>query len=292
VLLPAALSLLPSIPALRGQLSTAEVKRESLLGAFGTIARCLASFVVPIREGRYGARVAADVLAGAALLGMALRTPQRRRRLRQSRFLRLLALTASLHAGARHTVGAPMNFPHMMTVLYVAFVAALGDLVDAIWEDAVPAERVALQGTLVGLGLRTAVAAWYPGAKRGDWKRVAAKIMRDEAPGEPIFVYHAEAAVPLAYHYAGPNVVVPLPRPMGAESWDPERLVIRDAQEVEEAVQSAGPFATCWLAALPATSFLELDLHPEVLTEYVGRHFDVLAAERFFDCELLRLKRR
>jgi hypothetical protein len=50
----------------------------------------------------------------------------------------------------------------------------------------------------------------YPGlAKRGDWKRVAEFIEKNERPGQPILVFTAFESLSLPVHYRGENRILP-----------------------------------------------------------------------------------
>jgi hypothetical protein len=290
--LPAAISIVPTLRALPHQLGTAEVQKQGPLAALGLIVARIASFVIPVRAEQHDLRIALDMLAGVVLGATALRTEKRRSAIRARRTLPLAGLVALFHAAGRAAVGAPMNFPHQMTVLYTAMIGVVGEVANDVDSDATLLERLAPYGVLAALAARTALSMSHPGAKKGDWKRVAQAITANEVPGEPIFVFNCEEAVAFAYHYEGLNTLVPLPRPMREDAWDPAYLVIESEDDVERAMQSAGSFETCWLAVSPTFDYLGLQLRPDLIESYIADRFEVISEQPFFFSSLRRLRRR
>ncbi|HOC42260.1 MAG TPA: hypothetical protein PKJ99_04495 [Thermoanaerobaculales bacterium] len=68
-------------------------------------------------------------------------------------------------------------------------------------------------------------------AKRGDSRRIARFIERNERPGEPIIVFNAEAALGIRHHYRGMNRIVVVPRPVDYRKYDLRRFILRDESE-------------------------------------------------------------
>lgn len=134
---------------------------------------------------------------------------------------------------------------------------------------------------------------YAPPAKTGDWRRVAAYLEEQEAPGQPVLVFRASAALALAHHYRGPNVLVPLPRPADLGAYDLRAEVIRDEREVAAALaRVGGANERLWLVTQTPCRYLDLDYNCAALESHLARHYATDSTQRFRDTEVRLLKKR
>lgn len=139
----------------------------------------------------------------------------------------------------------------------------------------------------------TSLAAVYaPLAKKGDWSRVAIYVMAGEQPGQPILVFRSSGALNLRHYYAGPNVIIPLPRESRFETYDARDEIIQDEQEIARALsQLPAPPEQLWLITDDGCEYSEVNYNCQVLERFVARHYTVAANRSFFKVNVRQLRR-
>jgi hypothetical protein len=144
---------------------------------------------------------------------------------------------------------------------------------------AVPGRRVLAAWTLLATAgsIPALVQDFTPLAKPGDVRRVARHLAERQQPGEPIFVYPAEYALPLRVYYSGPNPVVPLPSEPSLEDYDLRMFVIHGPEQLLEPMRShpAGRRGRAWLVIEPLLGDAGVSYGLDVLERYVRERYDV-----------------
>ena len=151
--------------------------------------------------------------------------------------------------------------------------------------------------------LSSLVSIYKPLAKSGDWKRVAAYIQATEKPNQPILVFPELDSLPLSYHYSGINTLVPLPRAMGQEKFDLSTIVLKNEQEIIQALSkaSANP-QTFWLVSSfryrkqapeywSQCTSMNFKLNCQVLEEFIHKYYSIEQTKEFY-LSNVRLVRR
>ena len=157
--------------------------------------------------------------------------------------------------------------------------------------------RRALAGAALGValiaGMISLVVEYSPIAKTGDWHRVAAYVMHQEQPGEPILVFQAEAAVPLTFYYRGANELVPVPRPLDMQTYDLRGLVLRSERDVEATLaRTPGTHRVIWVVTTDYCRTGALDYHCPYLESYLAKHYVVRQRLDFYRSTLRQLELR
>jgi len=157
--------------------------------------------------------------------------------------------------------------------------------------------RRALAGAALGLALLAGgISLFYDYgavAKTGDWQRVAAYVMREERPDQPILVFQAEAALPLTYYYRGVNQLVPVPRALDMRTYDLRELILNSESDVETALaRTPGTHRVIWVVTTDYCQTGALDFHCPYLESYLAKHYIVRQRIDFFKSTLRRLELR
>jgi hypothetical protein len=157
--------------------------------------------------------------------------------------------------------------------------------------------RRALAGAALGVALIAGMISLFveysPIAKTGDWHRVAAYVMHQEQPGEPILVFQAEAAVPLTFYYRGANELVPVPRPLDMRTYDLRGLVLTSERDVEATLaRTPGTHRVIWVVTTDYCSTGALDYHCSYLESYLAKHYVVRQRLDFYRSTLRQLEAR
>lgn len=151
-------------------------------------------------------------------------------------------------------------------------------------------DRAALVWTCVALLASTAtlVQTYAPLAKPGDWVRATAYLHAHERPREPIVVFEAENALPLAYYYSGPNRIVAIPRGVDFRRYDVTRFVLHNASDIEAAVP---PAQSLWLVTAGECASANIQFGCDVLERFVARRYRVVSDVSFYGSRIRQLRR-
>jgi hypothetical protein len=178
-----------------------------------------------------------------------------------------------------HRHAASLYFPSTLSVF------ALFSFLSA------PVERrtaVAWSCAVVALSLLTLGRTYSALAKPGDWARVAAYIHARETPDEPIVVFEAENALPLAYYYRGLNRIVPIPHGIDFHRYQVTRFVIHDQAELMVAMPSE---RRLWLVTAGWCSASNVQFGCAKLEQFVSRRYRVESDVKFYGAEVRGLER-
>ena len=116
-------------------------------------------------------------------------------------------------------------------------------------------------------------------AKPGDWVRVTAYLEQHERPGEPIAVFQAENALPLAYYYRGPNRIAAIPHAVDFKRYDVSAFVVRSTHDLQASMPREKIF---WLISAGECRSANVEFGCPVLEKYVGAHYKTLMDTSFF----------
>ncbi|TAM74862.1 hypothetical protein EPN44_10120 [bacterium] len=193
----------------------------------------------------------------------------------------LVIFAAGEHILNRHA--ASLFVPTVMTAF-----AAL-----TIFREPARGRAVAAVGLLIlASSAVTLVSTYRPMAKAGDWTRLTSYLEARERPGQPILVFEAENAVPLAYYYRGPNPIVAIPVAVDFRTYNVDRFVLHDgAQIAAQLARIPGDHRTLWLVTGQYCRALNIDFGCDTLERYVRDHYETLSAARFYGSELRELRR-
>jgi len=135
---------------------------------------------------------------------------------------------------------------------------------------------------------------YKPLAKPGDWQRVARHIESHEEIGQPILIFTAETALPIAYYYTGQNVLVPLPQAEDFVAYDMNDQVLHDESDIEEALSETPPLnGTIWVITghgPGSQNWLGIDFRAEILEEYLRKRYTLETDSPFYKSRVRRYK--
>jgi Dolichyl-phosphate-mannose-protein mannosyltransferase len=124
-------------------------------------------------------------------------------------------------------------------------------------------------------------------AKPGDWIRATAYLRAREQPHEPIVVFEAENALPLAYYYSGPNRIFAIPTAVNFRSYDVSAFVIRSQAELQAAIPRA---ARIWLITAGECSSANIVFGCDDLEQFVAKHYRVESDATFYGSRIRLLR--
>jgi hypothetical protein len=152
------------------------------------------------------------------------------------------------------------------------------------------AARAAVAWSCVALVASTAtlLQTYRPLAKPGDWVRATAYLRAHERPQQPIVVFQAENALPLAYYYHGPNRIVPIPHAVDFRRYDVSRFVLHDETDVATSVPAA---RRIWLVEAGECASANVQFGCDVLQRFVAENYRVESSASFFGARLRLLER-
>ncbi|TAM86017.1 hypothetical protein EPN42_14005 [bacterium] len=193
----------------------------------------------------------------------------------------LVVFAAGEHILNRHA--ASLFLPAVMT----AFAAT------TMFHEPVRGRAVAAVGLLIlASSAVTLVSTYRPMAKVGDWARLTSYLEARERPAQPILVFEAENAVPLAYYYRGPNPIVAIPTAVDFRSYNVDHFVLHDgAQIAAQLARIPGDHRTLWLVTGQYCRALNIDFGCDTLERYVRDHYETLSTAHFYGSELRELRR-
>ncbi len=146
---------------------------------------------------------------------------------------------------------------------------------------------------VVFLNIGSLVDAYRPMAKPGDFRRVAQYVMANEAPNQPVLVFHSDAVLALAYYYKGQNKLVAIPQENDFDEWNPRNNVLTDEAQVLNVInkQPNNP-ERFWLVSDGWCAQGSLSYNCDVLEDIVTKYFDVERSQDFLEPTTVRLLRR
>ncbi len=159
------------------------------------------------------------------------------------------------------------------------------------------AEPARRRGAIAFAGLMLCVSAlvlantYRSGAKIGDWRRVGAFLDANVGGSQPIVVFQAENAVPLAYYYRGAGRIVAIPHPVDFSSYDVARFVVTDQRDVREAIAPLGNPRELWLVTAGACHSLNVRYGCDVVNAYFGSHYRTVERRDFYRATVRLLRR-
>jgi hypothetical protein len=138
------------------------------------------------------------------------------------------------------------------------------------------------------LSLVTLVETYRHLAKPGDWVRVAEYLRAHERTGEPIAVFEAENALPLAYYYAGANRIVPIPHGVDFQRYDVSRFVIENEAELQSTVPGE---SRLWLVTSGECASANVQFGCNRLEDFVARRYRIVSDAQFLGTRIRLIER-
>lgn len=140
-------------------------------------------------------------------------------------------------------------------------------------------------------------------AKSGDWKRVSSYIMAREKPDQAILVFPELDILPLSYYYSGINKLVPIPRAMGEESFNLQRILLKDEKEIIAALsQVPGKHQHLWVVSdlkqvIPSykqrkCDVLRIDFNCHILADFIAKYYSIQHIKYFYKSQVIFLSRK
>jgi hypothetical protein len=201
---------------------------------FGILAHYLLPLPIPHAKAAYLV-LAVGAIATAVAMHRNLRVPD------NAAILLITAWTVTFFAVVSYATGVPVYNRHAASLYLpsVLSVFAAFTFLDQSYlrRAAIAWSCLVLAASTVALGK-----TYAPLAKPGDWMRLTAYLAAHERPHEPILVFEAENALPLAYYYRGPNRIVAIPASVDFHSYDVTRFVIHDEAELYRVESDAAFF--------------------------------------------------
>lgn len=290
-------SLIPLFIAVSTQMSTHTAVLQNALpltDAFTTLFSKAVDFMLPA-EWPPLTRVQGDILLGSLLVIGVWRWWKKDPPLVFS--LRVLWILAALlmvaltlvlaHVGERELMGrrhaAGLFLPALLTVGSV-MAHAPKRAVLPLWS------ALSLVFCLLSLG-----SVYRPLAKLGDWDRVARYLETVAEPGQVIAVFPGEVNLGLSYYYTGANPIAPLPRGAAFATYDIQRFVIDEEQEIVQALTAATTdLSWIWLVTFDFVDcrFLGVDFGCQVVERFIDDHYTVESTRQFFGSRVRLLRRK
>lgn len=148
-------------------------------------------------------------------------------------------------------------------------------------------------GLVVFLNIGSLYAAYQPMAKPGDFRRVGQYVMANEAPNQPVLVFHSDAVLALAYYYKGQNRLIAIPQENSFDDWNPRNNVLKDEAQILEVInkQPNNP-ERFWLVDDGWCAEGSLSFNCDILENVVTKYFEVKSTTEFMEPTTVRLLRR
>jgi len=185
----------------------------------------------------------------------------------------------------------PFSYRYLFIVFAPVMLAAIATLADL--QERLRHAIISWATVFVLASLATVFVSYRPLAKGGDWMRVAAYLERSERPGQPIWVFQTENALPLADYYHGINAIVPIPRPIDFQMpWNENVTVHSDADLDQDFSSVPGPHEYIWVVNTGECRDFSVDYNCPVFEHYLSTHFYLIRTQGFYHSQvrLLRLK--
>lgn len=182
-----------------------------------------------------------------------------------------------------------MYFPRHITVLFIPLVLAVSTCIAGRMDRAYVRNVVA---GYVLLSLVSAVFAYRPLAKNGDWKRVGDYLTVETHRGDVIDIFDAEMVLGVRHYYRGGALLRPIPVEPVFDRWDigPYKLLSPAAagRAIERAYPSGG---RRWLviSPYPCPQYETVEGCRNLL-QYVSSNYDIALERRFYLTDVLLLR--
>lgn len=256
----------------------------SLAHSFGTLAIILWHYLVPLPfTGAKLLYAGLTLVAAAALLRYRLS-------LTVSDGGTMVAIAAGavvLFAAGTHAAGVHVLTRHAAS-LYIPSTLSAFAIIAALRVSSRARVAAYTAAVLTALSLITLASTYRAMATSGDWSRVAAYLRSHERPGEPITVFEAENALPLAYYYRGQNAIVPIPRSVNFQHYDVTDFVIRDESQLRAVMPRA---QRVWLVTAGSCTSANVAFGCPVFDRFIADHYSVLSDTKFYESRVRLLER-
>lgn len=252
---------------------------DTVLHSVGVIGSIIAHYVLPLPLAHPKLVYAVLAVAAAAWFVLVRRWF---RKSGDALIVIVTALAALLFALVTFAEGVDVLTRHA-AALYVPAIFSVFGVLTFLRPDA--RKRAAIAWFCISLAASSAtIAATYRHlAKPGDWQRVVAVLDARERPGEPIAVFEAENALPLAYYYRGPNRIVPVPSAVNFRRYDVNSFVVRSAAQLRATMPRS---KRLWLITAGQCSSGSVDFGCAVMERYVAARYRVEYDAQFFQSRL------
>ncbi|HEY1654295.1 MAG TPA: hypothetical protein VGF86_04190 [Candidatus Tumulicola sp.] len=202
----------------------------------------------------------------------------------------LLAASAVVYATAVYVLKTHLDYRYG-AFLFIPLILATFSLLG--WWDGAARRRgaIALATLLLCVSAVVLVHTYRSGAKIGDWRRVGAFLDANASASQPIVVFQAENAVPLAYYYRGPGRIVAIPHPVDFRSYDVARFVIHRSSEVNAAIVRLGNPRELWLVTAGACHSLNVRYGCGLVNAYFDAHYATVERRDFYHASVRLLRR-
>jgi 4-amino-4-deoxy-L-arabinose transferase-like glycosyltransferase len=281
-----ALSFVPMIALLPGQVQNFKdgFAAPSLLRALVGLLGILLRYVLPLPL--VHSKLAYAGIGAALALALLVTRPRLSRSGNASVLVTTLCATVLFAAGT-FAFGVHVLDRHAAS-LYLPSTLSVFALFSFLTASVERRAAVAWSCAAVVLSLLTLGRTYGALAKPGDWARVAAYIHARETADEPIVVFEAENAVPLAYYYHGLNRIVPIPHGVDFHRYQVTRFVIHDQAELIATMPSE---RRLWLVTAGSCASSDVEFGCERLERFVARRYRVQSDVNFYGAEVRGLER-
>jgi hypothetical protein len=252
---------------------------HSLAGLAGILARYVLPLPFPHAKLIYAG------LAGATVLALLLA----RRVLTLSGGAPILVMTAcsfAFFAAGTNAAGVHVLDRHAASLYIPAMLSIFAALT---FLRPLVARRAAIVWLCLTLTLSVASLAqtYHALAKPGDWIRATAYLRARQQPGEPIAVFEAENALPLAYYYDGPNRIVAIPAAVDFRVYDVSAFVIRSQAQLAATMPRA---RRVWLITAGECASGNIAFGCDTLERFVAAHYRVESDATFYGSRIRLLE--
>jgi hypothetical protein len=195
--------------------------------------------------------------------------------------------TVSLFAVASYAAGVHVLDRHAAS-LYLPCILSVFALLSFVREPLGTRAVVAWSCIALVASTATLLHTYHSLAKPGDWIRATAYLQAHERPNEPIVVFEAENALPLAYYYRGPNRIVAIPQVVNFGRYDVTGFVLRNARQIDATVPAA---RRIWLVQAGECASANIRFGCDVLDRFVAEKYRVASSASFYGSQLRLLER-
>ena len=140
------------------------------------------------------------------------------------------------------------------------------------------------------VGMGCLLFTYWPLAKMGDWERIVSYIAAsDPPPSDPILVFDAENALPLAYYDRGAHPIVPIPRPIDFRKYDESAFVVHNDGEIVNALKRV-PRVRVWFVLPEWCREGTTAFGCDVVLRYINQHYKTITTRDFYKSQLQALE--